>query len=289
MNPEATGAQILYVSRVVIIVFGLVMGCFAILLNYIGINLGWVYIFMGVVIGSAVVPLWNMMTWEKASGTGAVVAAWGGLVLAVIGWLVAAKIQGGSITIDTLGTNEVMLSGNVIAIIVSGVIHVGYSIFIDPQDYNFDELDAKILLVENDMSGLGGEFQDPVELDKTYKWITRRGYALTLILIFIWPLLSVPAGVFSKNYFAFWVLVAIAWGFGAAIIMAVLPLTESSEDIFRVTTGMYNYACGIKPQHATKEVDDEGKDIEEVDMPAKEPVKEEEATKPEEGAVEVSA
>jgi hypothetical protein len=34
---------------------------------------------MGVVIGSAVAPLWFMMTWNKASGTGAVLAAWGGL------------------------------------------------------------------------------------------------------------------------------------------------------------------------------------------------------------------
>lgn len=33
-----------------------------------GLNLGWVYLFMGVVIGSAVIPLWNMMTWDKASG-----------------------------------------------------------------------------------------------------------------------------------------------------------------------------------------------------------------------------
>jgi hypothetical protein len=30
--------------------------------------------------------------------------------------------------------------------------------------------------------------------------------------------LSVPAGVFYRSYFAFWVLVAIAWGFGAAIV-----------------------------------------------------------------------
>ncbi len=84
-NPEATGEQILNVSRIVVVVFGLVMGALAILLNYIGLNLGWVYLFMGVWIGSAVVPLWNMLNWKKASGTGAIVAAWTGLVLAVIG------------------------------------------------------------------------------------------------------------------------------------------------------------------------------------------------------------
>jgi urea-proton symporter len=126
INPNATGPQILFVSRVVIVVFGLVMGALSILLAEIGLNLGWVYLFMGVVIGSAVVPLWNMMTWNKASGTGAVIAAWAGLVLALVSWLVAAQIQSGEITIDALGANEVMLSGNLVAICSSGIIHYIY-------------------------------------------------------------------------------------------------------------------------------------------------------------------
>merc|ERR1719276_343895 len=82
-NPEATGKQILFVSRVVIVGFGIFMGLFSIALNAMGLNLGWVYLFMGVVIGSAVIPLWNMMTWSKASGKGAIIAAWTGLVLAL--------------------------------------------------------------------------------------------------------------------------------------------------------------------------------------------------------------
>lgn len=204
-NKDATGDQILKVSRIVIVVFGLFMGAFAILLFAIGLSLGWVYLFMGIIIGSAVAPLWNMMTWDKASGTGAIIAAWGGLVLALIAWLVGASIQGGSITVATLGTNEVMLSGNLVAIFSSAIIHYVYSKFIDPQHYDFTELDTHIELVEqDDTSGLGPEFQDPEELEAAYIWITRRGYVLTFILIIVWPLLSVPAGVFTKAYFAFW-------------------------------------------------------------------------------------
>jgi len=205
-----------------------------------GLNLGWVYLFMGVVIGSAVIPLWNLMTWDKASGTGAVIAAWGGLILALIGWLVGAQIQSGSVTVATLGTNEVMLSGNLIAILSSGLIHYLYSKFVDPQDYDFSTLDAEISLVEEDNRGLGIEEQDTVMLRRAERWIKRRGYILTLVLIVIWPLLSVPAGVFTKDYFAFWVLVAIAWGFGAAIIITFLPLVESSEEIATALSGIYH-------------------------------------------------
>jgi hypothetical protein len=224
----------------VVVLFGLVMGCLSILLFEIGLNLGWVYLFMGIVIGSAVAPLWNLMTWKKASGTGAVIAAWAGLILAVTGWLIAAKVQGDEITVDTLGTNEVMLSGNLIAIFSSAFIHWAYSMFVDPHDYDFSELDAHITLVEEDLRGLTAEEQDPVLLRRAERWITRRGYALTLILIFVWPLLSVPAGVFTRSYFAFWVLVAIAWGFGAAIIITVLPLVESADDINKVLGGLVN-------------------------------------------------
>jgi SSS family transporter len=271
-NPDATGAQILKVSRIVIVVFGLLMGCFSLVLFELGLNLGWVYLFMGIVIGSAVAPLWFMMTWKGASGTGAIIAAWSGLVLALITWLSAAQIQGGSISVDTLGTNEVMLSGNLVAIFSSAIIHVLYSLIFDKTDYDFADLDKSITLVEADMSGLGAEQQDPVELEEAYKWITRRGYVLTLVLIFIWPLCSVPAGVFTKSYFAFWVLIAIAWGFGAALVITILPLLESSDEILGVLGGMWRAITGKpEPEEETPE-----------ETPAKEIEEEEEVKKVEE-------
>jgi SSS family transporter len=270
-NPDATGKQILFVSRVVIVAFGIFMGLFSIVLNVIGLNLGWVYLFMGVVIGSAVIPLWNMMTWDKASGKGAIIAAWSGLVLALTGWLIGAKIQSGSVSVSTLGTNEVMLSGNLIAILSSGLIHYIYSKFIDPQNFDFATLDDNIHLVEQDLSGLGAEQQDKNELRRAKRWITRRGYILTFVLIIVWPLLSIPAQVFSKDYFAFWVLISIAWGFGAAIVISFLPLIESQDEIGKVFSGMFNYVTGRRgdaEQYAEEETP-----AKTVDEPEEVPVK----------------
>jgi len=240
-NPEATGKQILMVSRVVIVGFGLTMGALSILLHEINLNLGWVYLFMGIVIGSAVAPLWFMMTWEKASGTGAVIAAWSGFALAIISWMVAASIQSGSISVDNLGTNEVMLTGNLVAIFSSLFIHIIFSLIKPQENFSFANLNDKIKLVENDMSGLEDADRDPVELDKASKWISIRGWALTFILIVLWPLLSLPAGKFSESYFAFWVLLSVAWGFGAAIIITFLPILESQDELSAVFNGMF---CG---------------------------------------------
>jgi hypothetical protein len=64
-------------------------------------------------------------------------------------------------------------------------------------------------------------------------------------------------------------LVAIAWGFGAAIIITVLPLTESAEDIDMVLSGMWNACRGREPiiaeDPAGKVVDDDDEDVKEVE------------------------
>lgn len=257
INPDATGADILKVSRIIVVAYGLFMGAFSIFLNYLGLNLGWVYLMMGIVIGSAVIPLWNMMTWKKASGTGAIIAAWSGIILAIVAWFIAAIIQSGEINVNTLGNNEPMLTGGLVAILSSGFIHFVWSMFIDPQDYDFAEMDKGIKLVEDDMRGLTEDFADPVELATAERWITRRGWALSIVLVVVWPILSVPAGVFTESYFAFWVLVAIAWGFGAALIIAILPLVESADDINKVLGGMVAYATGSTPEEPAKEEPEE--------------------------------
>merc|ERR1712151_252988 len=264
-NPNATGKQILFVSRVIIVVFGLLMGAFSLALYEMGLNLGWVYCFMGTVIGSGVAPLWFMMTWKKASGKGAVLAAWGGFFLAVGSWLAAAVITSGKINVETLGQSEVQVTGNIVALVSSAIIHWVYSMSFNNVDYDFSELEKKIRLVEDDKSGLGAEQQDPVLLRQSYLWITRRGYILTLVLAIIWPVLSIPAGVFSQSYFAFWVMVSIAWGFGAAGVIALLPIYESKEELGAIFSGMRRRIGGVPPAEETpaaKELSDDDTPVE---------------------------
>ena len=228
----------LFIARLVVVIFGVFMGCFSIILFEIGLNLGWVYLFMGIVIGSAVAPLWNLLTWKKASGTGAVLAAWIGLFLGITGWVVTAKSSTGKVDIDSLGTNAAMLSGNLVSILSSAFIHYVYSVFVDPQDYDFSKLDRRIRLVEDDRRGLSDAEKDPEVIYQAEKWVNRRAYFLTFVLIILWPALTIPAGVFSQSYFSFWVMVAIIWGFSAAIAISLLPLLESSDTIDEVVNGI---------------------------------------------------
>lgn len=267
INPDANGDQILKVSRYVIVIFGLIMGAFSIGLDTLGLNLGWIFLFMGIVIGSAVIPLWNMMTWKKASGTGAVLAAWGGLAFGLIAWLACCFVRSGSITVLNLGKNEPMLAGNLVAILSSGLIHYFHSCFY-PQMFPFEELDGRIRLVENDMSGLSAEDKDPEMLEKSYRWIKVRGISVTIILLVIWPLASIPARTFSKGYFKFWVFVAIAWGFLSAITITFLPLWESSTELLEVIRGLHgSRSSRMVHKRSSVKTDDSGDD-DDVEMEA---------------------
>ena len=39
-----------------------------------------------------------------------------------------------------------------------------------------------------------------------------RAVGLTIVIFVMWPLLTLPAKVFSKGYFTFWVVLALIWG-----------------------------------------------------------------------------
>lgn len=59
----------------------------------IGLSLGWVYLFMGVMVGSAVPPIAFCITWRKISAAGAISGAVTGLIGAIITWICTAKVR----------------------------------------------------------------------------------------------------------------------------------------------------------------------------------------------------
>ena len=241
INPKCTGAQALIVSKITVVVFGLLMGCLGVALNGMGLSLGWVYQFMGNAIGSAVVPLWNLLMWKKANATGAICAAWGGMILALSAWLITCQIEFGEITVDNLGTLNPNLAGNIVALASSALIHAVFS-FINPQDYDFESM-GKIEMLEQDMSGLDDQDYTTEFLDSAKWWIQKWGWGFTILMVLIWPLLSLPAGVFTKDYFAFWVFISIAWSFVATFVIIVLPIQESMDSI----VGVCYYIVGKAP------------------------------------------
>merc|ERR1719399_176481 len=147
------------------------------------------------------------------------------MVLGIVSWIFAALHQSGEVTVDALGNNEPMLIGNIMAIGSSGIIHVLFSLA-RPQNYDFKTM-AAIGMLENDQRGLDPENFTEKALNQASSFVQKWGCGFTLVMIIIWPVLSLPAGVFTPEYFAFWVFISLAWGFIAAGIIITLPIYES--------------------------------------------------------------
>jgi Na+/proline symporter len=84
--------------------------------------MGFLYLLMGVIVSSAVLPacltlLWNGMNKQSAMWSPPV-----GLALSLVAWIVTAQKLSGELTVDTLGANYPMLAGNVVALVSPCII-----------------------------------------------------------------------------------------------------------------------------------------------------------------------
>ncbi|KAL3694329.1 hypothetical protein R1sor_007980 [Riccia sorocarpa] len=202
INPKATGKQILKVSRLIVLISGLLMGVLAVLLNLVGVSLGWVYLAMGVFICSAVIPVAFLLLWSGATATGAIAGCIIGCLAGVTTWL--SVTQNARVNLDT-GRNAPMLAGNLISILTGGAVCAAISFF-NPQNYTWDTT-RHLTMVDLDHSKVPEE--------------------------------DLPAKVFSKGYLTFWAIIAIVGGTVGSLVIIVLPLYESYETILEILNGMF--------------------------------------------------
>ena len=242
-NPNATGKQLLKVSRTVIVIFGLGMGALAAILLGMGLSLGFVYLAMGILIGSAVIPIALTIAWSRTTRAGAVSGALVGVVLALITWTgVASAESGGVVDIASLGGAFPMLYGNVVAILSSGLICVVISLA-QRKVYDWKLMNPQMKIVQADMSEsvkaeIAARAQDEETLKKAYKFSLKGGGILTLICVVFWPLPLYFSGyVFDLGFYTFWVWIAIVWVSVASFTIIVMPIYEAREGFAKVFRG----------------------------------------------------
>jgi len=243
-NPAATGKQLLKFSRATIVVFGLGMGTLAGILLGMGLSLGFVYLAMGILIGSAVIPIALTITWSKTSRGGAVSGALIGVILALITWtsIAAAESPTGTVDIASLGGAFPMLFGNIVAILSSGLICVVVSLA-QNKKYDWKDLNPKMVIVEADMSdevkaGIAQAAVDEETLKKAFKFSLKGGGILTIVTIILWPMPLYFSGyVFDIGFYGFWVSIAIVWVSVAAFTIICMPIYEARHGFAKVFSG----------------------------------------------------
>ncbi|KIJ64007.1 hypothetical protein HYDPIDRAFT_112519 [Hydnomerulius pinastri MD-312] len=286
INPQATEQQILRMSHAGVVIFALVMGLAGVIFYYIGVSMGWLYTFMGVILGSAVVPIALCITWSKASRAGCVGGAVIGFVAGIAAWLgVTAGCNAGVINVTTSGGNYEMLAGNLASIGVGGIVAVAASL-IWPENYDFattrainlpashqnapheaedsdDEKKAQASSassVSNEAAEIENEL-DPVGLKKAFRFAAWSSVIMTVIFMILIPLpLFGASTIYTVSGFTAWVVIGIGWTFCSAFAVVLYPLWESREALTMIGRGILKdiFANGsgkyVLPSTTKKEV-----------------------------------
>ena len=256
-NPKATGKELLKVSRATIIGFGLGMGGLAVLLLAMGLSLGFVYLAMGVLIGSAVIPIALTITWKKTDKNAAVAGAIGGLIVALAAWIgtaITLPAYGGQLSLASLGDNFSMLYGNVAGILVGGAITAVGSLAKN-KVYDWEKIKEKITLVEK----TDVETQDEATLARAFKFSLKGGGLMTLALIVFWPLPLFFSGyVFDLSFYSLWVGIAVVWVSVATFFIVGLPIIQARGGIKQIVTGKKIVVEETEEKRKSKRAGEEG-------------------------------
>ena len=247
------GKILVRMSRFFTCIFAVFMAFLSILLNEIGrlsggcFGLGFVYMAMGVVIGSAVCPVAMSILWDKANGTVCTLSAVLGLIFAFTTWFIhaAADDIDGSVSVCSLGRDYPLLSSNLVDILSSCVMAFVGSLVMgprcaeghtmaesegeayDPQSpFNWGVLtapDTGIACVD-DVVPERDETETDLFLQAQSKRANIQAIALTFVLVILWPLpMHFIGGVFTEGGFTVWIVCAFVWAMIAAVVIIVLP------------------------------------------------------------------
>ncbi|ORX50841.1 Na+/solute symporter [Hesseltinella vesiculosa] len=240
INPDADGKAVIRFSHAAVATFGLLMGVLSVLLNLTGINLGYLYTLMGVLISSAVVPLTLTLLWSKQNKMAAIVSPIAGFVLAIIAWLTTTYGLYGAITVETTSQNLPMMAGNLVALL-SPVPVTLLLTFLKPDNYQFDSTRAIALV--NDTESTTADKDPEVDvivntpdeiafMHKSARFAKISSAILTVCLFLAWPLpMFFSRYVYSKPFFTGWVVVSILWTFLAMAAVVFYPAYEARHSL----------------------------------------------------------
>jgi Na+/proline symporter len=224
------------------------MAGFATALFYIGISMTYLYLMMGVIVSSAVIPATLTLMWKQQNVVAATATPILGLFCSLTAWLVTAKRESGSLSVASTYANNPMLAGNVVALLSPLLFVPILTYAFGVTNYDYKSMES---IRRADDSGTTAEASIDLELvpgtsnpremvaldekamlkhaSKTAKAFTA---GMTLVLLILWPIPLYASGyVFSKRFFTGWVVAGIMWLFFSFCCVGLFPLWQGRQGL----------------------------------------------------------
>ncbi|RVX66629.1 hypothetical protein B0A52_09380 [Exophiala mesophila] len=279
INPSASGKFLIRMSHVSCVVYAIVLASFSTGLFYAGVGMGYLYLLMGCIISSAVLPatltlMWKDQNWQAAAGAPVL-----GFICAITAWLVTAKKECGVLNVDCTGSNNPMLAGNVTALLSPLIFIPVLTFAFGKQNYDWESMkqirkvdDSEILRrasVDAEMArtvttqSAEQEAAEQTKLRKSAIIARSLTGVMTLVLLVLWPMPLYGTGyIFSKKFFTGWVVVGILWLFFSSFCVGIFPLWQGRKTMVHTVKSMILDVTGKrKPAilgHVAQVEDDSG-------------------------------
>jgi len=260
-RPNATGKELIAASHSAVVGFAVIMAGFSTGLYYIGISMGYLYLLMGVIISSAVLPITLTLMWKRMNWYAAVFSPPLGFVVSVSAWLGTAKADYGVLTVDSTGANNPMLVGNVVALLSPIVFVTVLTLVFKPDNYDFESM--KAIELDDDDDQLPPQDAEAARLPGIVRYTREQLLAeakqldrasliakslaafLTIALLVLWPMPMYGTGyIFSLDFFTGWVVIGIMWIFFSLFGVGLFPLFEGRHAIAFTVKAIFNDVTG---------------------------------------------
>ncbi|KAL8869165.1 MAG: hypothetical protein Q9174_004473 [Haloplaca sp. 1 TL-2023] len=254
-EPTASGRKLVWMSHTCVVVYAILLAAFSTALYYIGISMGYLYLMMGVIISSAVLPAALTLLWSQQNMIAATLTPILGLVCSLTAWLVTAKKEHGDLSVTSTGSNNPMLAGNVAALLSPLVFVPILTYAFGPQRYDYKSMAMIRLGDDTDVAASanvdielipGGVTVDDAAMEEEKAKLRRSSIiaktvtaVMTLALLVLWPMpLYGTSYIFSKKFFTGWVTVGIIWLFCSTFCVGLYPLWEGRHSMATTFRGM---------------------------------------------------
>ncbi|HJM25497.1 MAG TPA: sodium/solute symporter [Nitrosopumilus sp.] len=234
LKPSATGRELIRVSRLTILGFGIGMGFLTLLLYQSGVSLQYVYLMMGIMIGSAVAPISFAILWKKTHRIAATSGAIIGLVCGITTWLFTANSMFGELTLASTGNQIPLLYGN-IASILTGLLITIFGSLVKPENFDFGIMHQKILVVDDKVRSMLKRDTDEQYLKRSLNFCIKVGFSISIFFVIVWPATFILSNfVFDEQSFSLWITLAIVWASAAGAVLIILPFIEARKSIAEI-------------------------------------------------------
>ncbi|KAL9116133.1 MAG: hypothetical protein Q9227_000502 [Pyrenula ochraceoflavens] len=278
INPTATGKQLIFVSHLACVIYAVIMAAFSTGLFYAGVGMGYLYLLMGVIISSAVLPASLTLLWKDQNWIAAALSPILGLACSLVAWLVTAKKESGALTVDSTGANNPMLAGNCVALL-SPLIFIPILTFaFGRQRYDWESMkkikkgddselaasahmDLEVIPGENEQSE-AAQAEEHRILERAAFIARSMTLCLTVSLLVLWPMPMYGSSyIFSKKFFTGWVIVGILWIFCSVFTVGLFPVWQSRATSSRTIRSIFLDITGRGRPAIGRHVQDSGEDL----------------------------